>query len=157
MKHCTYCGKEYPDEIENCPTDGTLLRRVGKQIADPPVLGIQKRDTLSAEERYFWERMTFRQFAILMVRLQALWLLFNAVIDATYLPRYFARPRGLLSSSPLYTQISLDALLAIIRIVLHVAAALALIQYAERVISWLVKDSIPKQTSKSVQSTETPP
>lgn len=144
MKHCTYCGKEYPDEIENCPTDGTLLRRVGEQITNSPVHNIPKCDTLSPEEKRFWERMTFRQFAILMVRLQAMWLLFHAAIDATYLPTYFAKPRGLLSSSPLYTQISLGAFLMILRILLNVAAAIALIQYAERVIGWLVKDLIPR-------------
>jgi len=153
MKLCTYCGKEYRDEIENCPADGTLLRHIGEQIAAPPVLDIQKRDTLSPEEQRFWERMTFRQFAVLMLRMQAMWLLFNAAIDATYLPTYFAKPRGLLSSSPLYTQISLGALLMILRILLNIAAAFAIIQYAERVISWLVKDLIPKPPGKPLPPT----
>ena len=82
--------------------------------------------------------------------------LFYAVIDVTYLPRYFPRPRGTSSYySPLYTQMSLDQFLAIFRIILNVAAAVALIQCAERVIRWLVKDSFVKQTPN--QRTDTPP
>ena len=104
---------------------------------------------MSDEERRFWERMTFRQFAILMVRLQAVWFLFYAVLDVTYLPRYFPRPRGSSSYySSLYAQMSLDQFLAIFRIILNAAAAVALIQYAERVLSWLVKDSVLKQTPR---------
>lgn len=104
---------------------------------------------MSDEERRFWERMTFRQFAILMVRLQAVWFLFYAVLDVTYLPRYFPRPRGSSSYySSLYAQMSLDQFLAIFRIILNAAAAVALIQCAERVLSWLVKDSVLKQTPR---------
>jgi hypothetical protein len=113
---------------------------------------------ISPEERHFWERMTFRQFAILTVRLQAVWLLFYAVIDLTYLPRYLTRVRGTSSYSPLYTQMSLDTFLAIVRIILHVAAAVALIQYAERALSWLVKDSISKPPpDQSLQPTAVSP
>jgi hypothetical protein len=88
--------------------------------------------------------MTFRQFGILMIRLQALWLLFYAVLDVTYLPRYFSRVRMASPYSALYTQMDLDQYLAILRIILNVAAAVALIQHAERILSWLVKDCIPK-------------
>ena len=99
---------------------------------------------ISPEEQRFWERMTFREFAILIVRLQAVWLLIDAAMYATYLPSYFTRARGTLSYSPLYTQISFPLFMAILRVIVHVAAAVALIQYAERVLSWLVKDCIPK-------------
>src|SRR6266478_6535209 len=112
MKHCTYCGKEYSDEVEVCPTDGKPLQHAGEQrAAEPPPAVVPNRDMISPEERRFWERMTFRQFAILTVRLQAVWLLFYAVIDVTYLPRYFTRVRGTSSYSPLYTQISFDSFL----------------------------------------------
>ena len=33
----------------------------------------------------------------------------------------------------------------ILRIILHIATAVALIQHSERVLSWLVKDCVPKQ------------
>src|SRR6266542_2183773 len=104
MKRCTYCGKEYADEAEVCSTDGMPLERVGAQTPEHPSPDVQSRDAISPEEQRFWERMTFRQFAILMVRLQALWFLFYAVLDATYLPRYFSRARGITSFAPLYTQ-----------------------------------------------------
>src|SRR5437870_5231560 len=112
MKHCPYCGKEYADDAAVCPIDGNPLERVGAQPTEPPPLDVSSHNAISPAERHFWERMTFRQFAILMVRLQAVWLLFYAVVDVTYLPRYFVRIRTS-SYFPLYTQISLDAFLAV--------------------------------------------
>ena len=52
---------------------------------------------------------------------------------------------------------NLDQFLAIFRIILNVAAAVALIQCAERVIRWLVKDSFVKQTPETVERTDAPP
>jgi len=145
MKKCTYCGFENPNDAGQCESCHTAL-----VAQSPPTLPKPNaEDLMSDEERRFWERMTFRQFAILMVRLQAVWFLFYAVLDVTYLPRYFPRPRGSSSYySSLYAQMSLDQFLAIFRIILNAAAAVALIQYAERVLSWLVKDSVLKQTPR---------
>ena len=140
MKKCTYCGLENPDEAVECVTCHTPVG-TPTQATQPEA---RSKHVISPEEQRFWERMTFRQFAILIVRLQAVWLLFYAAIDATYLPSYFARARGTLSYSSLYTQISPTQFFAILRIILHVALAVALIQYAERVLSWLVKDLISK-------------
>ena len=142
MKKCNYCGFENPDDAVQCGTCQTAL------MAPPQTtqLALGGQYVNSPDEQRFWERMTFRQFAILMVRLQAVWLLFEAVIEVTYLPRYFTRVRGALNYTPLYRELNSDLFLAILRIILHVAAALALIQFAERVLSWLVKDAIPKQT-----------
>ena len=89
--------------------------------------------------------MTFRQFAILIVRLQAVWLLFYAVVDVTYLPRYLNLSSSVSSYAALSRAGRLDLLLLILRFLLHVAVAVALIQHAEKVLSWLVKDDIPKQ------------
>ena len=36
--------------------------------------------------------MTFREFAVFLIRLQALWMIFTAIIDATYLLEYLAPP-----------------------------------------------------------------
>jgi hypothetical protein len=147
MKKCNYCGFENPNEAVQCVTCHTPLV-VPSQTAQPEPSGEY---VISPEEKCFWERMTFRQFAILMIRLQAVWLLFYAVIDATYLPRYFS----LSSRSPLYTQISFTVFLAILRIILHVAVAVALIQHAERVLGWLVKDCIPKPPPPALEPTAT--
>jgi hypothetical protein len=35
MKHCTYCGKEYPDDVEVCQTDGEALQAVGAPSPAP--------------------------------------------------------------------------------------------------------------------------
>jgi hypothetical protein len=140
MKKCSYCGFENQDEAVMCATCHTEF--VVQTQPSPPEP--RSEYVISPEERGFWERMTFRQFAILIVRLQALWLLFYAVLDTTYLPRYFIglhRASSFAAASP---EFRLDLFLLILRIIMHVAAAVAIIQYAERVLSWLVKDSIPK-------------
>jgi hypothetical protein len=95
---------------------------------------------MSAAEQRFWERMTFRQFTILFLRLQAVWLLWNAVIDITYLPPYFVRP-----SPYLRFQLGLTFFLSLLRVVLNVAAALFVLQYSERIVSWFARDWIPTQ------------
>ena len=90
--------------------------------------------------------MTFRQFAILMIRLQALYLLFYAAVDATYLSRYFTFFSTVSAYSALSPAAKLDLLMLLLRIIAHVAAAIFLIQHGERVLSWLVKDCVPKGT-----------
>jgi hypothetical protein len=77
--------------------------------------------------------------------LQALWFLFWAVETATYLPGYFSRLHQISSGSSLYSEQRLSLFFAVLRVILYGAAALALIQYAERVVGWLVRDLIPKQ------------
>ncbi|MGH7972137.1 MAG: hypothetical protein ACREIC_25770, partial [Limisphaerales bacterium] len=86
------------------------------------------------EEQRFWERMTFRQFAALFLRLQAIWLLWYAALELTNIPAYIERSyAGVIHFSP-------GAFRIILRVILHVAAAVAVIQYAERILSWLVRD-----------------
>jgi hypothetical protein len=96
--------------------------------------------------------MTFRQFTILFLRLQAVWLLFYAAIDVTYLPPYFIRLNEVSSYSARSPQLGLGFFLALLRIILHVAAALAVIQYSERVVSWFARDWIPTQPSLNNKS-----
>jgi hypothetical protein len=107
----------------------------------------QAEHVISAEERRLWERMTFRQFALLIIRLQAVWLLFNAVLYATYLPRYFIRGRETFFFNTFTPDVKFDLFFAILRILLHVAAAVAIIAYAERLLSWLVKDWVATKPS----------
>ena len=99
---------------------------------------------MSPEEQCFWERMTFRQFTVIFLRLQAVWLLFDAVVAVTYLPPYF---RGLTDSAG--PDFRLGFLMALLRIILHVAAALAIVRYSERVVSWFAKDWTTKQPSSN--------
>jgi hypothetical protein len=78
--------------------------------------------------------MTFRQFAIFIIRLQALWLLFYAAIYATYLLEY-ASPTA---------HLTLYAYVVILRVALHLVLAVLCIRYADRIVSWFVKDLVPK-------------
>ena len=137
MKKCANCGDQNPDDAMSCQACSTTTF-IG---SSPEAIGGH---IISPAEGRFWERMTFRQFAILFVRIQALWLLFNALIDATYLPRFFTSP----TPGAYYTSLSpaarSDLFMLILRLALNVAGGIACIQFADRIISWLVKDTIPK-------------
>jgi hypothetical protein len=141
MKHCTYCGKEYPDDLESCPVDGKPLE--GEGMAQPTAK--RRTDAISPEEQHFWDRMTFRQFAIIIVRLQALWLLFYALIDVTYVPRYLTRAGSISSLSDLSPAARLELGMLILRALLYIAAGVAVIQNCEKILSWLVKDCVSKE------------
>ena len=78
--------------------------------------------------------MTFRQFAVFLIRLQSLWLLFYAIIDATYLTDYL-RP---------YAHCTPHAWMIVVRVLLYAALAFLCLRYADRIISWFVKDIIPR-------------
>ena len=142
MRKCPYCGLENGDEAVECLTCHTAL--MPPPASSPPEPKAEYR--ISAGERRLWERMTFREFALLFLRIQALWLLFNAVVDVTYLPRYVSRWAQALSHTASSVELGRELFWLIFRIVLHVAAALALIQYGERLLSWLVKDWVAKGT-----------
>jgi hypothetical protein len=145
MKKCPYCGFENSDEAAQCVTCHTSLETPSQAAQPEP-----GRDyVISPNERRFWERMTFRQFAILLVRLQAVWLLFYAILYVTYLLRYFIGFQRASSFSAL-SAFKLDIFLSILRIILHVAAAVLLIQHAERLLSWMVKDLLPKQPPETI-------
>ena len=141
MKKCPYCGLQNPDEAMQCTTCHTPLNE-GLQ---PTTLAQKPECVVSSDERRFWEHMTFRGFALLLIRLQALWLLVYGVIDATYLPRYFSRWRAGSSYASVSNELSQELALMLLRVVFYVAAALALLQYGEKFLSWLVRDLVAKQ------------
>lgn len=142
MKHCNYCGKEYSDELETCPTDGYRLQGVGEaQNPESRKRNVGK-GMISSEEQSFWERMTYRQFGVFFIRMQAVWFIFYAILDLTYLPSYFPSLHEIFSSDSLHPILDLRSFMAILRILLNIAGALACIQFADRIVSWLVKDMI---------------
>jgi hypothetical protein len=137
MKKCSYCGLENSDEATHCVTCQTDLNPPPKSTALPA------RPVTPLDEQRFWERMTFRQFAALFLRLQALWLLWYAALDLIYIPEYV----GHSYTGGIY--LTAGAYRWILRLILHVAAAIAVIQYAEKIISWLVRDWIRNQPSET--------
>jgi hypothetical protein len=66
--------------------------------------------------------------------LQTLWLFFYALIDASYLPEY-------LMPGVRFTP---HAKMIVVRAGLYVALGIICLRYAERIISWFVKDILPK-------------
>ena len=131
MKKCANCGFECHDEMLSCPSCSSDAF----VTTSPEALG----HIISPEEQRFWERMTFRQFAVFLIRLQALWMISTAVIDATYLLEY-------LVPDVHFTRYSFYIM---VRVVVHVTLAIICIRYADRIVSWFVKDIVPKPLPKS--------
>ena len=131
MKKCVNCGFECNDEVLNCPSCSaeTFVS------SSPEALG----HIISPEEQSFWERMTFRQFAVFTIRLQALYFIVDAINYATYLLDYFSSP----------VHFTRYEYLTVLRIGLHVALAIFCIRYADQIVSWFVKDIVPKTPTKT--------
>ena len=140
MKRCTYCGVENPDEAAEC---GACHRHLAAPYEPARQPGI------SAAEQRLWQRMTFREFFILMLRLQALLLLFRAVIELTYLLPMLTRILGAPSLAVGLRDMAPGLGWYVLRLLLQLAAAVALIQQAERVASWFVRDWIPRSPPKA--------
>jgi len=110
------------------------------------------------EEQRLWERMTFREFAILIVRLQALWILFPVIIELTYLPGYLSTFFPASRFDVLPPELKHTFYLALLRIALRVVVAVAAFCYAEQLLDWLVRRPIAKQPpNKSLQATAAAP
>ena len=138
MKTCANCGVQNPDDAVRCQacTTTTFIS------SSPEAMGGH---TISPAEQHFWQRMTFRQFAVVFVRLQAIWFIFYALYGLTYLPSYFPGFQEIFSSSRIQPIMDTRAFMEVLRIIMHIAAAMACIQFADRVVSWLVKDMVPNQ------------
>jgi len=154
MKKCTYCGLENPDEAVMCSTCHTEFVTTLQPSPSEP----NGEHVISPAEQRFWERMTFREFAILMVRLQALWILFPVIIELTYLPGYLSTFFPASRFDVLPPELKHTFYLALLRIGLRVVVAVAAFCYAERLLSWLVRESVAKQPpNKSLQATAAGP
>ena len=155
MKRCPFCGAEYPDGVDVCVVDHTPLQPIGAAQLGDSALPNEKipneksGSTISPQEQRFWNRMTFKDFAALFLRFQALWLFFNALIEITYLSRFFDLSSSVSSYSGLSPAAKFDLFMSILRIIIHVAVGLAIIQHAEKVLSWLVKDLATNQPPKN--------
>ena len=132
MKKCTYCGRENPDDATHCKECVTAFE-VSSEVAQPE---------MTVESKRFWERMTFRDFAILLVRLQALWLLFYVVIDLTYLQSYISRFIPVPRYDVLPIELQQTFHMAILRMTLRIVVAILAFKFADRLIDWLGKGFI---------------
>ena len=140
MKNCTLCGKEYPDDYDYCPDDGTRLR-----LPQATGQGYPSSRDISTAEKAFWEKVTFRQLGVVMIRIQSIWLFFSAAYNLTYFVTYTRR-------NPIFPPISvgsvgmgIDLLMAAARVIVPLACAIYLITNTESVLSWFVKDMVQKE------------
>lgn len=127
MKKCANCGSENPDDAIDCPvcSTDTFIS------SSPEAIGGH---IISPEEQRFWERMTFRQFAVFFIRIQALWFIVSAALYAVdWIPYLFP-----------YPDFTGGAALIALRVALNVAGAVVCIRYADRIVSWFVKDVVPR-------------
>jgi len=141
MKKCIYCGLENADDAVMCTTCHTEF--VSSSSPPPPALSNEY--LISPEEWRFWNRMTFRQFSVVIVRLTALWCFFEAALEATSLVRYMLVLPYLLTSPRYGSPFQSDFYMLVIRAGIYVIAGFALIFNAEKLLSWLVKDAVQKQ------------
>lgn len=158
MKKCIYCGLENADDAVVCTTCHTEF--VATPGGLPPSL--RNEYLISPEEWRFWNRMTFRQFAVVIVRLAALWCFFEAALEATTLAQYMVILPFLMSStrsySPYpYAMVS-QLFLPVLRIGVCVVAGFVLFFNAARVLSWLVRGDVRRQPPEITPSkiTSTP-
>ena len=126
MKKCANCGLESPDDTNRCPSCNadTFVS------SSPEALG----HIISPEEQRFWDRMTFRHFAVFIIRLQALWFFFDAIMDVTYLAEYLTP----------YVHLTLHAKMIVVRIALYLVGSVVCIRFADPIASWFIKDMVPK-------------
>ena len=151
MKKCINCGFENPDDITSCQSCSTKTF----VCSSPEAIGGH---IITPEEQHFWEHMTFRQFAILFIRLQALWFLPYAFDEATYLPTYFTRLHHTAFSVAADSDVRRSIFWIFFRIICHIAAMVVCMRYANRIASWLVRDSIPRQPpNDALEAMPTPP
>lgn len=139
MKRCSYCGLENPDEAIQCATCHTDLAAPDSPRSQP-----QTKSVALLDEQRFWERITFRQFAVLLIRFQSLFFLAYAIDNATYIPASIAMLHNTVTvASYKYEQSNL--FWSWFRVAWHLAAFVALILYADKIARWLIRDTIPNQ------------
>jgi hypothetical protein len=136
MKTCLNCDQENQDDATSCQSCGTTTF----VSTSPAAIGGH---IITPAEKRFWERMTFRQFGVLLIRMQALWFVVAGVKDAVYLPRYFERLHEAAGSMG-YSDARQSVFLALVTILINIAGAVVCIQFADKIVSWLMKDFIPK-------------
>ena len=141
MKKCVYCGLENADDAVMCTICHTEF--VSSPTASRAVL--RNEYLISPEEWRFWNRMTFRQFGVVIVRLAALWCFFEAALEATafiqYMMLLYFMPRTITFTYPLASQFAAP----IVRIGFCVVAGFVLFFRPERVLSWLVRGAVLRQ------------
>jgi len=140
MKKCANCGLESSDETISCPSCST-----DTFVSETPQ---QFGHTISPAEARFWERMTFRQFAVVLIRVQAIWMIFNGVEFLTYLQSYWTTLGRYSPGVPGYIEARHSFFWALFRLAWHIAGAVVCIRYADRIVSWFVRDIIPKPQTR---------
>ncbi len=144
MKKCVYCGLENADDAVMCATCHTEF--VPTPGGLPPAL--RNEYMISPEEWRYWHRMTFRQFAVVIVRLAGLWCFFTAALESSSLVQYMAvmpffmpNARGI----PSYPYALVQLFVPLLRVGVCVIAGFILFSNGERILSWLVRSAVQRQ------------
>jgi len=83
--------------------------------------------------------MNLKQFTVLILRIQVLWCLLNAVHTGTYLPASFRRLHMLSPGSVLYSDYKMELFTQLFRIAIDLGVALALVSYCQPLVKILTK------------------
>jgi multisubunit Na+/H+ antiporter MnhG subunit len=106
------------------------------------------------DQNQLWKKITLKQIFVALIRLQALWLFFNAAVYLTYLPSYLQKLHYSTPYSPAYADAKFALLMELLRILMHVVAAMLIIQYTEPVLNYLLKDAADEEKSLEPHSSE---
>ena len=157
MKRCDQCRKEYSDEVDVCPVDGSTLRTIQPNAPPGSRPTFDRLAELPATERAFWSRLTLRQYAIIFVRLTAVSFIFNGVLEACALSNYI----DISSSYPTLATLTANGKLSLLMLAFRILALLGvgvfMIQNTESVLHWLVKDAIAAQATDDADTSTTEP
>jgi hypothetical protein len=139
MRKCPYCGLENSDDAVHCITCHTEL---------VPAANTPTSKVMPPEEQRFWARLTLRDAVILVIKLQALWVLFPVLIELTYLRGYFSEifPARRFDLLPPDMRESFN--FALLRIGLRLVVGLGVFVYADRLLSWLARGLINRRAEE---------
>jgi hypothetical protein len=135
MKNCLACGCANADSASRCQACDTKTF----VSSSPEAVGGH---IISPDEKTFWERIGFSQFAVIFIRVEALWFVFNALNLVTYLPSYLRVSGGVVSPADGFEQ---RAYFFLFRIACNIAAALVCFRYASNIAHWLI-NKLPMST-----------
>jgi hypothetical protein len=84
---------------------------------------------------------TIKHLVVALIRLQALWMFFYAAYGVTYLPTYFRNYHHAVLYSPSYAEAKFSLMMELLRILMHIAAGILIVQYTVPLLNFLLKDS----------------
>ena len=95
----------------------------------------------SAETKPSIETAKLKHFVVALIRIQGLWLFFNAAINSTFLPTYIKNANRASHETSAYADAKLQLMMELVRVLLNIVFGILIIQYAAPFLNYLLKDA----------------